>query len=86
MSVDKIILAMAAVCLVVVIFMVMSKPFKAVLKFLLNVALGALAIFLANKALSPFDMYIGINVLTLGVVGVLGLPGFVSLIVMTALL
>lgn len=55
-------------------------------RVLKNSALGVVGILAANFLLSGAGLAVGVNAVTVLVVGVLGLPGFVSLYAMRLLL
>ncbi|MDR2904038.1 MAG: pro-sigmaK processing inhibitor BofA family protein [Clostridiales bacterium] len=75
------ILMMAAVCLIAIVAMVFQRQLKHVLRFLIHALFGCTGIFLLNFLLSRLGIAsgVGINPLSAGVVGLLGLPGFVTL-------
>ena len=86
MDLFNVFLAVAVICGVIIVASSFTKPLKALGRFILNAAVGAAAIFVANKLLASFDIYIGYNLLTLGFTGILGLPGFFSLLVIAVLI
>jgi hypothetical protein len=47
---------------------------------------GIAAIFVMDFLLSPFGLAVGLNMFTVAFVGILGIPGFVTLYVVTWLL
>jgi len=57
-------------------------PLKAVMKLVLNALLGAAAILLVNWIGSLFRFNIALNVYTAFIVGTLGIPGFILLILL----
>ena len=61
---------------------IFSIPIKAIFKLIINSILGGLIIFVINLIGSAFQFHIGLNVLTSFVVGVLGIPGAVLLIIL----
>lgn len=86
MQSDHVIFLMIFICLGMIFLMVISGPLKAAGKILINGSLGAVGILLANLLLKPLGVYIGVNLLTTGFVGILGLPGFVALLIMGVIL
>ena len=60
-------------------------PMKNILKLLLNSVLGALLIWIINVIGTSFGFHIGINYITALVVGVLGVPGAVILVILKIL-
>ena len=68
------------------VFLVMIKPIKYVFGIGINAIFGAVGIFVTNIFMAQFGINLGINILTLGIVGILGLPGFCAMILISALL
>ena len=62
------------------------KPFKLLLKWLLNALIGGIALFLINLIGSPFHIYLPINPLNMVIVGFLGIPGVILLLVLQIIL
>ena len=56
-------------------------PIKKVLKLVINSVLGGISIFLINLVGANFGFHIGLNILTSILVGILGLPGVVCLVI-----
>lgn len=77
---------MIAACTVFVVLVVMAKPLRFLMGFVVNSCLGVVAIAAANFLLSSFNFSLGINFLTAGFIGILGLPGFVGLLIIQLLL
>ncbi len=57
-------------------------PLKAVLKLVFNALLGAIAILLVNWVGSLVGFHIALNIYSAFIVGTLGLPGFVLLVIL----
>lgn len=57
-------------------------PVKKIAKLLLNTFLGALTIWLINLIGTSFGFHIGLNVITSIIVGLLGVPGAILLILL----
>ena len=55
------------------------KPIKHLTKFLISGVLGGIGMYAVNILLAPIGLGVGINLLTLFIVAVLGLPGFILL-------
>ena len=79
MGYSDIIMLMIAACAALIVLMLISSPVNAAARITLNGVIGIIGILAANVFLSPFGMFVGINVLTVLIVGLLGFPGFVSL-------
>ena len=60
-------------------------PLKLILKLAVNSLIGGLLIFLFNLAGSSFGIMIPLNMLTAVIVGILGLPGAVLLLIFNAM-
>ncbi|HCT64314.1 MAG TPA: hypothetical protein DIC60_03435 [Lachnospiraceae bacterium] len=82
----SVIVTMIVVCLAFIALLFMAKPIKLILKIILNSAFGLVALMVSNYVLAPMGVAVGINFLTLGFIGLLGLPGFCALILMQAIL
>lgn len=57
-------------------------PLKNILKLIFNSILGGILIFLINLIGTAFQFHIGLNILTSAIVGVLGIPGALLLVVL----
>ena len=77
----------AAACIVIIMLaIVFAKPLKSLFGIILNSALGCGFIALFNFAGGLFGAYLGVNAFTAVTVGILGVPGFISLLVLKYLL
>ena len=70
---------MIIICLVFAGVILFSKRLKDRLRFAIQAVCGVLGSVIFNFLLTPFGLSIGVNYLNAFVVGILGLPGFVSL-------
>lgn len=75
MDSEKIIMFLIFFCLIFIALCLLANPIKAFLRFLLRGALGILAI----AVLKTFGLALGLNPLCAGIIGFLGIPGFLSL-------
>jgi len=75
----------AGFILVLVFARLFLKPLKVVMKLVLNTVLGALVLLLANLIGGLFGFRIALNVYTSFIVGVLGIPGFILLVILKLL-
>ncbi len=73
------IIAVVLFCILTVIF---SKPLGKLIKLAVNSALGGLCIIAFNFVSQLFGFFIGINAFTAVTVGILGIPGFVMLLML----
>ncbi len=61
---------------------VFSIPIKAIAKLIGNSILGGILIFIINIIGNAFHFHIGLNIATSLLVGILGIPGVILLIVL----
>lgn len=66
-------------CIFFVVYVMFSRQFHAIFKMLLRGTVGCIGFILCNSLLSAYGLTVGINLLTAFVVGILGLPGFITL-------
>lgn len=72
---------LACICFIFLFGKILVKPMKFILKLLLNSILGGIILFLINLIGASFSFHIGLNVVTSIIVGVLGIPGAVLLVI-----
>lgn len=73
----------AAACLIFILLaIIFAKPLKHLFGIIVNSALGCGFIVLFNFAGAMLGLNIGVNVFTSLFVGVFGIPGFVSLVLL----
>ena len=58
------------------VYLLYSCQFKWLLGVVRNMALGVVGILGINALVAGFGVYVGVNFLTVAIVGLLGLPGF----------
>ena len=61
---------------------IFSVPLIALFKLIVNSVLGGLLIFIINLIGSAWEFHIGLNVVTAVLVGLLGIPGAILLIIL----
>lgn len=71
---------LAIICLFVFV-KVFSWPLKIFFKLVVNAILGAITLWIVNFIGSYFGLYIAINIFTALIVGFLGVPGVILLII-----
>jgi inhibitor of the pro-sigma K processing machinery len=64
----------------------LHKPIEYAIKFLVQVAVGVVAIIIFNVIFTPFDFKLAINPITAVITGQLGIPGFAALIIIKLLI
>lgn len=82
----NIITYLACICFLFLFGRIFIVPLKKILKLVLNSVIGGVVIFFINTIGSNFGFHIGLNIFTSIVVGLLGLPGAVILIIVKLLL
>jgi len=83
MDYNSIITWMIIICLIFIGLIVFAKPVKYILRFLIQAVGGMLLVIVFNFILAPFSIAIGLNYLTLFIIGLLGLPGFAMLYIVS---
>ena len=81
----NIITYLACICFLFLFGRIFIVPIKKILKLALNSIIGGLVIFLINIVGSSFGFNIGLNFFTSIIVGFLGLPGAIILIIIKLL-
>ena len=61
---------------------IFSVPLKALFKLIINSVLGGLLIFIINLIGAVWNFHIGLNIVTAILVGILGIPGAVLLVIL----
>lgn len=77
---------LACICFLFLFGRLFIVPLKKILKLVVNSVLGGLCIFIINMIGANFGFHIGLNVLTSVIVGFLGLPGVVCLVIVKLLI
>lgn len=76
---------LACICLIFILGRIFIFPLKKILKLVLNSILGGIVIYIINLIGAGFGFHIGLNIFTSIIVGLLGLPGVVCLIIIKLL-
>ena len=82
----NIITYLACSCFIFIFGRIFIVPIKKILKLVLNSILGGVVIFIINVIGANFGFHIGLNFLTSILIGLLGLPGVVCLIIIKLLI
>lgn len=77
-----ILIAMILVCIGLILIMILARPIKILFKFLLNAVIGAGVL----SVLHYMGLSVGANFVTAGIIGLLGIPGFIGLMVAQVIL
>ena len=83
---SNIITYLACICFLFIFGRVFIVPITKVLKLVINSILGGLTIFLINVIGGIWGFHIGLNIFTSILVGILGLPGVVCLVIVKLLI
>ena len=83
---SNIITYLACICFLFIFGKVFIVPITKVLKLVINSILGGLTIFLINVIGGIWGFHIGLNIFTSILVGILGLPGVVCLVIVKLLI
>ena len=85
---DNNILITFAVCVISIFILgrIFAWTLKGILKLIGNSIVGGIIIFLINLIGANFGFHIGLNIGTALVVGILGIPGAILLIILTLFL
>lgn len=76
----------AGIMLIFMVSWIFIKPLKFVGRLILNSLLGALFLMIFNYFSGFTGVYIGINEITALLLGILGVPGFIALLIVKLLL
>ncbi len=71
----------AGIMLVFMVSWIFVKPLKFLGKLVLNSVLGAVFLMVFNYFGQYFDLYIAVNEVTALVLGILGIPGFIAILI-----
>lgn len=82
----NIITYLACICFIFIIGKIFIVPIKKVLKLLLNSIFGGIIIYIVNIIGANFNFHIGLNIINSIIIGLLGLPGVVCLIIIKLLI
>jgi len=80
------ILVLVAAIVVSVLYQVRNSLIQWVGKGMFQIVLGGLLLFVFNLLGATFNLHIPLNLVTIGVAGLLGIPGIISLFVIKILI
>lgn len=86
MDFNTIITFLACIIFLFIFGKIFIWPFKNVLKLIINSVLGGILIYIINIIGMNFGFHIGLNIGTSLIVGLLGLPGALLLIILKVIL
>ena len=73
-------------CIIFIFGKIFIWPLKSILKLIFNSILGGVLIYIINLVGMNFEFHIGLNLLTSVIVGLLGIPGAILLIILKIIL
>ena len=71
---------LACICFIFLFGKILIVPIQKILKLIVDSVLGGLVIYVINLIGANFGFHIGLNIVTSMIVGLLGLPGTIVLI------
>ena len=77
---------LACICFIFIFGRIFIVPLKKILKLIFNSILGGITIYIINLIGANFGFHIGLNIFTSLMIGLLGLPGSVCLIIIKLLI
>ena len=77
------IIGIITACVFIVVF---AAPLRKLVKIAVNSAIGGVFIIIFNFVSQLFGFFIGVNALTAVTVGILGIPGFIMLLMLRLIL
>lgn len=83
---ESTIIFLACICFLFIIGKIFIVPIKWIIKLIFNSILGGLIIFAINLIGNIWGFHIGLNFITAVLVGILGIPGAICLIIITLIL
>ena len=86
MDTNTIITYLACICFLFIFGRLFVLPIKTILKLVINSIFGGILIYVVNWVGSIFSFHIGLNFITAILVGILGVPGAVLLVIIKLLI
>lgn len=86
MGSSSIMIWLIIICVIFLIFSLIAKPIKLFIRFITQCCVGVSLMFLLNHALYGSGIFVGVNYITALIVGVLGLPGLISMYLLQVLM
>lgn len=86
MNISNILIIAGCAIAIFVIGKIFLYPIKKILKLILNTIMGGALIYIINLIGTSFGFHIGLNIITSLIVGILGIPGAILLIILEIIL
>ena len=77
---------LACICFIFLFGRIFIVPIKKILKLVFNSILGGISIYIINLIGSMYNFHIGLNIFTSIIVGLLGIPGAVLIVIIKLLI
>lgn len=82
MELTNILIVIGCAIAIFIVGKIFLFPIKKILKLVLNTIIGGAIIYIINLIGASFGFHLGLNVITSLVVGILGIPGAILLIIL----
>lgn len=86
MDINNYLVYIASIIFLFIFGKIFLVPLKSIFKLILNSVLGGVLIYIINVVGILFNFHIGLNVITSIIIGILGVPGAILLVVVKLLL
>ena len=86
MDINNYLVYIASIIFIFIFGKIFFVPLKSIFKLILNSILGGVLIYIINIVGMLFDFHIGLNIVTSILIGVLGVPGAILLVVIKLLI
>ena len=86
MDFNSIITFVACIVFILIFGKIFIWPLKSIIKLIFNSVFGGILIYIINIIGASFNFHIGLNIITSILVGLLGVPGAILLIVLKIIL
>ena len=86
MDIKILLIYVACIIGIMIIGKIFIIPIKIIIKLIMNSILGAILLYLINLIGIMWGLHIGINLITVIIVGVLGIPGAILLAILSIFL
>ena len=86
MDINNYLVYIASIIFIFIFCKIFLVPLKSIFKLILNGGLGGLLIYIINIVGMLFDFHIGLNIITSILIGILGVPGAILLVVIKLLI
>ena len=82
MELTNLLIVLGCAVAIFIVGKILLFPIKKVLKLVFNTIIGGAIIYIINLIGASFGFHIGLNIITSLVVGILGIPGAILLIIL----